>query len=104
MTFEVGKTYVAAKNLKGPKLRCIVKTPKGNFVLNDLQSETDWCGILAPQEYSKFIEYVEPKSGEFWVNIYPDSFQYKTKEQADSFAREDRIAVKCVRWAEGDEE
>lgn len=59
------------------------------------------------------LEWHEPRTGEFWVNVYEDEDTssglrfgyYEGKDYADKVARgSGRIAIKKITWTEGDEE
>lgn len=60
------------------------------------------------KKFDLISEWHEPRSGEFWVNVYEDGpgcVSWLTKEDADAAVESAvRIALKRVTWTEGDEE
>ena len=79
--------------------------------------EHDVCSHNEIGSYADFqaqhdiiAEWTEPKTGEFWVNVYEGDgrsgsvCRHKTKKQADESATQRRIACKKVTWTEGDDE
>jgi hypothetical protein len=54
--------------------------------------------------YSLISEWQEPRSGEVWVNVYGtgSGYAYRTKDEADRSALDERIACINVKWTEGE--
>jgi hypothetical protein len=89
--FEVGKKYYFIEDPKKVVIDCIFVSPSGRPLM---QYPGGKEVLLDPQyDYTKdyrknYSEYVEPKKGTVWVNIYSDSAPYVhgTKEAAEKGA------------------
>lgn len=62
------------------------------------------CATVDNSNPCCYKEYKEPKTGEFWLNIYPggDYNRYPSKGVADNCAGVSRIACIRVKWTEGE--
>lgn len=83
------------------------------LVYHSIKNGKVWSGDKEDGGYDIISEWVEPRTGTFWVNVYDGnvgvgviSGPYATKQDADreKDRNNGRIALKRVRWAEGDEE
>lgn len=88
--------------------RAVVVKDMGD--LGPLVWHEDTCEVLQYNKYGCYncdtdCDLIEPwpKSGELWVNIYPNrAHNYETKKLADEYADSDRLACVRVEWTEGE--
>jgi len=98
MKFVVGKKY---KGLFSQTIRECV------YISNDyvILRRSDGKEIAFQKESKDSLnheEYVEPRKGEFWVNVYPTTKFHSTKEIANLYAIGGRLACVRVSWTEGE--
>lgn len=104
MKFEIGKKY---KHISGDIFDCLFVTPRGHPVMKAVRDNSEG---LFTHSLDNFKEYVEPRSGTRFMNIYDRKGEIwsgvnPTREQADQFAQglalSKRIACIEVPWVEG---
>jgi len=67
----------------------------------------DYQHVRANKDYDLIEPWKEPRTGEFWVNVYEpwtasEVARYSTREIADENAIANRIACVPVKWTEGE--
>lgn len=98
-SFVVGKTYVNKSRSNENKYKCLfVGTHSSLFEKIGSKSEAQ----ILNNQFSKFEEFVEKKSGVRWMNVFPSGSTntWPTRLEADNF-RGMRIACIEVKWTEG---
>jgi hypothetical protein len=103
---EVGKKYKLISSPSDHLLaECVEHTKTGNAVLKG----SEGLEFIVQKEDSRYwTEVKEPKTGVFWVNVYPDKsvgIYFSSKRKADLKANwlgMSRIACVEVNWTEGD--
>lgn len=97
--FVVGKTYVNKSRSNENKYKCLfVGTHSSLFEKIGSKSEAQ----ILNNQFSKFEESVEKKSGTVWMNIYPTmSSVWDTRQVADEMSTARRLACIEVKWTEG---
>jgi hypothetical protein len=109
MKLEVGKQY---KTRGGWRCVAVTLSQEGVNVWHE-QTDATWRhlrngGFTLKNDHDIIAEWTEPKTGEFWVNVYADGYimfnSHATKKKADMSAGSDRTACKKVTWTEGDDE
>jgi hypothetical protein len=117
MKLEVGKSYRTRGNQKAKVLQIVEGQQYRviGMVFDDLhwwaeQWTIDGRYVLetdAIHDLDLIEEWREPKTGTFWVNVYPFkiiniSRIFDSKNEADDHANQERIACIEVKWTEGD--
>lgn len=105
--FEAGKKYFF-KDTPKEIAECIYISPSGRPLV---RYENGYEVLLDPQwdhtrDYRKnYVEYIEPKKGTVWVNVYDYGCGtpacHLTRGAADLYAGKNRLACVEVHWVEG---
>lgn len=98
---EIGSRYRG--NNSNAEYECVYKDNLEGWTVLVMTSASGrkYSNIFYPIDFNNFtkIEPVETR----WINIYPDSSSlFKTKEEADEYAWENRIACLKVEFKKGD--
>ena len=110
MNIEAGKFY---KTRDGRKARIYAVDGSGSdnihgaILIKDgwdcevWDKDGAWVDIRSPNDLVS--EWVEPRTGTVWVNIYSSHGKvYTSKEAADNTCFNDRVACVEVNWTEGE--
>lgn len=104
--FKVGSYW---RTRIGQKIEILKWDDEAHLVFNVSQKSVhsyraDGSAYNGEYEDDLSVPWVEPRGGEFWINIYPDTFGgvWKTREAADEWAKSDRIGCIRVPWKEGE--
>ena len=109
--FEIGKKYTSP-HCSGWIYECLGFMDNGNAILHSKKENIRDCINYAKPDDLKnglYEEYKEPEKGEFWVNIYVNSYKdstqwlkiHRTRESADK-GGDIRLACVKVDWTEGE--